>query len=36
LDRTRRINQDSYIERPNRSPDEGDTTSGRSARRARG
>jgi hypothetical protein len=36
LDRTRRVDQDSYIERPNRSPDEGDMTSGRSARRACG
>jgi hypothetical protein len=36
LDRTRRVDQDSYIECPNRSPDEGDTASGRSARRARG
>jgi hypothetical protein len=36
LDRTRRVDQDSYIECPNRSPDEGDTASGRSARWARG
>jgi hypothetical protein len=36
LDRTRRVDQDSYIERLNRSSDEGDMTSGRSARRARG
>jgi hypothetical protein len=36
LDRTRRVDQDSYIERPNQSPDEGDMTSGRSASRACG
>jgi hypothetical protein len=36
LDSTRRVDQHSYIERPNRSPDEGVTASGRSARRARG
>jgi hypothetical protein len=35
LDRTRRVDQDSYIERPNRSPDEGDIASGRSGHRAR-
>jgi hypothetical protein len=33
LNRSRRVDQDSYVERPNRSPDEGDTTSTRSARR---
>jgi hypothetical protein len=36
LDRTRRVDQDSYIEHPNRSPNEGDMASGRCARRARG
>jgi hypothetical protein len=36
LDRTRRLDQDSYIERPNRSPDEGDMASRKSARRAHG
>jgi hypothetical protein len=34
LDRSRRVDQDSYVERPNRSPDEGDMTYTRSARRA--
>jgi hypothetical protein len=36
LDRTRRLDQDSYVQRPNRSPDEGDTAYGRPACRARG
>jgi hypothetical protein len=34
LDRSRRVDQDSYVERPNRSPDEGEMTYTRSARRA--
>jgi hypothetical protein len=33
LDRPRRVYKGSYVERPNRSPDEGDTTYTRSARR---
>jgi hypothetical protein len=33
LNRSRRVDQDSYVECPNRSPDGGDTTSARSARR---
>jgi hypothetical protein len=33
LDRSRRVDQDSYVERPNWSPDEGDMTYTRSARR---
>jgi hypothetical protein len=33
LDRSRRVDQDSYVERPNRSPDERDMTSPRSTRR---
>jgi hypothetical protein len=32
LDMSRRVDQDPYIERPTRSPDERDTTSGRSSR----
>jgi hypothetical protein len=32
LDRCRRVDQDSYVERPNRSPDERYVPSGRSAR----
>jgi hypothetical protein len=32
LDRSRRVDQDSYVERPTRSPDEGDMTYTRSAR----
>jgi predicted ATP-dependent serine protease len=36
LNRSRRVDQDSYVESPNRSPDEGDTTSARSARRVHG
>jgi hypothetical protein len=33
LDRSRRVDQNPYVERPNRSPDEGDMTSPRSTRR---
>jgi hypothetical protein len=33
LDRSRRLDQNSYVERPNRSPDERDMTYTRSARR---
>jgi hypothetical protein len=33
LNRSRSVDQDSYVEHPNRSPDEGDMTSARSARR---
>jgi hypothetical protein len=33
LDRCRRVDQDSYVECPNQSPDEGDMTSPRSTRR---
>jgi hypothetical protein len=33
LERSRRVDQDSYVECPNRSPDEGDMTYTRSARR---
>jgi hypothetical protein len=36
LDSSRRVDQDPYIERPIRSPDERDMASGRSARRTRG
>jgi hypothetical protein len=36
LDRTCRVDLDSYTERPNQSLDEGDMASGRSTRRARG
>jgi hypothetical protein len=32
LDRSRQADQDSYVRRPNRSPDEGDVTYRRSAR----
>jgi hypothetical protein len=34
LDRSRRVDQDSYVECPNRSPDEGDMAYTRSACRA--
>jgi hypothetical protein len=34
LDRSRRVDQDSYVERPNRSSYEGDITYTRSARQA--
>jgi hypothetical protein len=33
LDRCHRVDQNLYVERPNRSPDEGDMTSPRSTRR---
>jgi hypothetical protein len=33
LDRSRRVDQDSYVEHPNRSPDEGYMTSARFAHR---
>jgi hypothetical protein len=36
MDRTRRVDQDSYIEHPNHSTNEGDMASGRSACRAHG
>jgi hypothetical protein len=36
LDSARRVDQDPYIKRPIRSPDERDTTSGRSGRRTGG
>jgi hypothetical protein len=36
LDSSRRVEQDPYIKRPIRSPDERDMASGRSARRTRG
>jgi hypothetical protein len=36
LDSSRRLDQDPYIERPIRSPDERDMASRRSARRTRG